>query len=62
VDRRTIGPDLSSGLILGMVSVPDALASGVLAGVNPLFALYAAQAAADDWIAQSSTTTGEPVP
>jgi len=40
-DRRTVGPDLSSGLVLGMVSVPDALASGVLAGINPLFALYA---------------------
>ena len=41
VYRRTAGPDLSSGLVLGMVSVPDALASGVLAGVNPLYALYA---------------------
>ena len=41
IDRRTVGPDLTSGLVLGMVSVPDALASGVLAGVNPLFALYA---------------------
>ncbi len=40
-DRRTVGPDLTSGLVLGMVSVPDALASGVLAGINPLFALYA---------------------
>ena len=41
VDPRTIGPDLMSGLVLGVQSVPDALASGVLAGVNPLYALYA---------------------
>ncbi len=40
-DRRNIGPDLTSGLVLGTVSVPDALAAGVLAGVNPLYALYA---------------------
>jgi sulfate permease, SulP family len=40
-DRRSAGPDLASGLVLGIVSVPDALASGVLAGVNPLYALYA---------------------
>jgi sulfate permease, SulP family len=38
---RTAGPDLTAGLVLGVESVPDALASGVLAGVNPLFALYA---------------------
>jgi sulfate permease, SulP family len=30
-----------AGFVLGVESVPDALASGVLAGVNPLFALYA---------------------
>ncbi len=41
LDRRNVGPDLSSGLVLGVVSVPDALAAGVLAGVNPLYALYA---------------------
>ena len=41
VDRRTLRPDLTSGLVLGVESVPDALASGVLAGVNPLYALYA---------------------
>jgi MFS superfamily sulfate permease-like transporter len=32
---------MMSGLVLGVESVPDALASGVLAGVNPLFGLYA---------------------
>jgi SulP family sulfate permease len=41
IDRRTVRPDLMSGLVLGVESVPDALASGVLAGINPLFALYA---------------------
>ena len=30
-----------AGVVLGVESVPDALASGVLAGVNPLYALYA---------------------
>lgn len=39
--RETVRPDLTSGLVLGVESIPDALASGVLAGVNPLFALYA---------------------
>ena len=40
-DRRTVRPDLTAGVVLGVESVPDALASGVLAGVNPLYALYA---------------------
>ncbi len=40
-DRRTAGPNLSAGLVLGVVSVPLALATGVLAGINPLYALYA---------------------
>ncbi len=39
--RRNARADLTAGLVLGVESVPDALASGVLAGVNPLFALYA---------------------
>jgi sulfate permease, SulP family len=33
--------DGSAGLLLGVESVPDGLASGVLAGVNPLAGLYA---------------------
>ena len=41
LSRRTAGPDAVAGLVLGVESVPDALASGVLAGVNPLNALYA---------------------
>ncbi len=39
--RRTVGQDAVAGVVLGVESVPDALASGVLAGVNPLNALYA---------------------
>jgi len=41
IDKRNLKPDLVSGVVLGVESVPDALASGVLAGVNPLYALYA---------------------
>jgi SulP family sulfate permease len=32
--------DLRAGLVLGLVSVPDGLASGLLAGLNPLAGLY----------------------
>jgi sulfate permease, SulP family len=32
--------DLSAGAVLGLVSVPDGLASGLLAGVNPVAGLY----------------------
>ncbi len=38
--RETAGKDLSAGLTLGVVSVPDGLAAGLLAGVNPIFGLY----------------------
>ena len=42
--RRPSGSDLRSdaaaGLVLGVESVPDGLASGLLAGVNPLAGLY----------------------
>jgi SulP family sulfate permease len=38
---KTARPDAVAGVVLGVESVPDALASGVLAGVNPLYALYA---------------------
>jgi SulP family sulfate permease len=40
-DRRTLRKDLVAGLVLGVESVPDGLASGLLAGVNPLAGLYA---------------------
>ncbi len=39
--RATVGPDLRAGVVLGVESVPDGLASGLLAGVNPVYGLYA---------------------
>lgn len=39
--KKNAGADLTAGVVLGVESVPDALAAGVLAGVNPLYALYA---------------------
>jgi len=39
--RDTIRDDAMSGLVLGVESVPDGLASGLLAGVNPVAGLYA---------------------
>ncbi len=39
--RRSLVPDLRAGIVLGVESVPDGLAAGVLAGVNPLFGLNA---------------------
>ena len=41
VGRDTLGKDAAAGLALGVESVPDGLAAGVLAGVNPLWGLYA---------------------
>ncbi len=38
--RRGAIKDLSAGLVHGLVSVPDGLAAGVLAGVNPVAGLY----------------------
>jgi sulfate permease, SulP family len=38
--RSTVGKDASAGVVLGLVSVPDGLASGLLAGVNPIAGLY----------------------
>ncbi len=38
--RRTLKADAVAGLVLGVESVPDGLALGVLAGVNPLAGLY----------------------
>ncbi|KRC92402.1 sulfate transporter [Terrabacter sp. Root85] len=37
---RPWGADVKAGVVLGVESVPDGLASGVLAGVNPLAGLY----------------------
>ena len=38
--RETLGKDVKAGIALGVESVPDGLASGLLAGVNPLAGLY----------------------
>lgn len=38
--RATLRKDLGAGTVLGLVSVPDGLASGLLAGVNPVAGLY----------------------
>jgi SulP family sulfate permease len=38
--RDTLKDDAMAGLVLGVESVPDGLASGLLAGVNPVAGLY----------------------
>ncbi len=38
--RETLGKDAIAGSILGIVSVPDGLALGLLAGLNPIAGLY----------------------
>lgn len=38
--RKDVGKDAVAGLVLGVESVPDGLASGLLAGVNPIYGLY----------------------
>jgi SulP family sulfate permease len=41
VRRETLKDDATAGLLLGIESVPDGLASGLLAGVNPVAGVYA---------------------
>ena len=41
VSRKTFGRDAVAGLVLGVESVPDGLAAGLLAGLNPVSGLYA---------------------
>ncbi len=41
IRRDTLREDSVAGLVLGVQSVPDGLATGLLAGVNPLAGLYA---------------------
>ncbi len=38
--RETLREDTTAGLVLGVQSVPDGLATGLLAGVNPVSGLY----------------------
>lgn len=39
-NRRTLRQDTVAGVVLGVESVPDGLAGGLLAGVNPVFGLH----------------------
>lgn len=39
--QGSLKKDAAAGVVLGVVSVPDGLAAGLLAGVNPLSGLYA---------------------
>ena len=41
IRRATLREDAVAGVVLGMQSVPDGLATGLLAGVSPLSGLYA---------------------
>lgn len=41
VRRDTLRADGVAGVVLGVESVPDGLAAGLLAGVNPVYGLYA---------------------
>ena len=40
-DPKTLKDDVIAGLVLGIESVPDGLAQGLLAAVNPVYGLYA---------------------
>ena len=40
IRRETLASDGAAGLVLGVESVPDGLAAGLLAGVNPVYGLY----------------------
>ena len=39
--RGNLVPDLIAGLTTGVANIPDAMASAILAGVNPVQGLYA---------------------
>lgn len=39
-DRKTFKKDAAAGTVLGIESIPDGLANGILAGVNPMAGLY----------------------
>ena len=40
IDRKNISSDFLSALTLGISSIPDSMASAILAGINPLTGLY----------------------
>ena len=41
IRRESAASDGVAGLVLGVESVPDGLALGLMAGVNPVYGLYA---------------------
>lgn len=42
INPRTIVSDITAGLVVGIVGIPDSMASGLLAAINPINAVYAA--------------------
>lgn len=40
INPRTLSDDIKAGLVLGIESIPDGLATGFLAFVNPIYGLY----------------------
>ena len=40
INQKTLHQDVSAGVVLGVESVPDGLAAGLLAMVNPVYGLY----------------------
>jgi SulP family sulfate permease len=40
INRRTLKDDITAGLVLGVESVPDGMAAGLLALVSPVYGLY----------------------
>jgi SulP family sulfate permease len=41
IERKNIVSDMIAGLTTGIANIPDAMASAILAGANPVFGLYA---------------------
>ena len=39
-NRKTLGTDLSAGLTVALVSIPEGMAYALIAGVNPIYGLY----------------------
>ena len=40
INPKTLKDDITGGLVLGIQSIPDGLAQGLLAAVNPIYGLY----------------------
>ena len=39
-NRKTLAADLSAGLTVALVSIPEGMAYALVAGVNPIYGLY----------------------